>query len=136
MKPHLKLLVEFGVHVQPDEYWLCEACGGHRGCRGVTVGQVPQAPSRGPRPQSCSPSSLTGSGELHQHFGQRGGEQDCLLAPRKAADDFLQLLCKPHFEEPARVEGGGQREGWVRRRASTVPTALPPAWTGVCLTFL
>lgn len=54
MELHLKLLVEFGVHVQPDEYGLCEACSGHRGCRAVTEAG-PQAPSRVPAPSPPHP---------------------------------------------------------------------------------
>lgn len=49
MELHLKLLVEFGVHVQPDEYGLCEACSGHRGCRAVT-GAGPPGSKPSPRP--------------------------------------------------------------------------------------
>ena len=62
----LELLVEFGVHTEPDEHGLREA-----------------------RP-----------GKPHQQFGQHGREQDCLVAPREAADDFLPLLGKPHLKEP------------------------------------
>ena len=43
VEPHLELLVEFGVHVQPDEHGLHEACGGQerRTGRGVAEGQAP-----------------------------------------------------------------------------------------------
>lgn len=34
--PHLELLVEFGVHIEPNEHGLREACGGHRGSGGLS----------------------------------------------------------------------------------------------------
>lgn len=72
---------------------------------------LPGADTRpSPRPHSCG--SLTSPGELHQQLGQRGREQDSLVAPREAGNDFLQLLCKPHFKEPGRAEGStGSGEG-------------------------
>ena len=63
-----------------------------------------------PQPRSCGP--LTSSGELHQQLGQCGREQDSLVAPWEAADDFLELLCEAHFKEPGRAEGrAGSGEG-------------------------
>ena len=67
-----------------------------------------------PSPQPRSRGPLTSSGELHQQLGQRGREQDSLVAPREAADDFLELLCEAHFKEPGRAEAedrAGSGEG-------------------------
>ena len=71
------------------------------------------SPSSSPSPSPApATSSLTCPGELHQQLGQRGREQDSLVAPREAANDFLQLLCKPHFKEPGRAESRtGSGEG-------------------------
>lgn len=129
-EPHLELLVELGVHIEPDEHGLREACGGRR--ESLRTEPPPSSPGPDLSP-SPSPGSLTGPGELHQQLGQRGGEQNCLVAPREAADDFLQLLCKPHLKEP---EGRGQRaksgrQDGVRRGApipegSKAQSSLPP----------
>lgn len=45
---------------------------------------------------------LTGSGKLHQQFGQRGGEQQRLSGLREPPDDFLKLVGETHFKQPAR----------------------------------
>lgn len=78
------------------------------GCWGWVVGRdrrtSPQTPEQWqPQPH---PGSLTRPGELHQQFGQRGREQNSLVAPREAANDFLQLFGKAHLKKP-----GGQRAG-------------------------
>lgn len=70
------------------------------------------------------------------------------MAPREAADDFLQLLCKPHFKEPGRVEGGGRRaegrgqdglrEGLPPVSSQLQPPSPAPHFShavGVCLAF-
>lgn len=43
---------------------------------------------------------LTSSGELHQQFGQSGGEQQSLSGVWKPPDDLLKLLSKTHFKQP------------------------------------
>lgn len=48
---------------------------------------------------------LTGSGELHQNFGQGGGEQQGLSGVWKPPDDLLKLLGKTQLKQP-----GGSRE--------------------------
>ena len=47
---------------------------------------------------------LTGSGELHQQLGQRGGEQQALPVVWKSPDDLRQLLCKAHLKQPEGAE--------------------------------
>lgn len=47
---------------------------------------------------------LTSSGELHQQFGQSGGEQQSLSAVWKPPDDFLKLFGKTHFKQPEEEE--------------------------------
>lgn len=46
------------------------------------------------------------------------------MAPGEAADDFLQLLSKPHLKEPA-DRGRGSGEGLPSQRAPN-PPPLPP----------
>lgn len=97
--------------------------GGHRGRWGVESlkDTVPRPPVPGP-----ALSSLTGPGKLHQHFWQRGGEQDRLVAPGEAADDLLQLLCKPHLEEPGTAEGRtGSGEGLTFRQVPNLSQPRP-----------
>lgn len=43
---------------------------------------------------------LTGSGKLHQQFGQSGREQQSLPGVWKPPDDLLKLLSKTHFKQP------------------------------------
>lgn len=57
VEPHLKLLVEFGVHIEPDEHRLREACGWHR--EGVGGGWWVGTGGRAPRPLSSGGPSTT-----------------------------------------------------------------------------
>lgn len=84
--PHLELLIKLGVHIQTDEHGLCETCWGVEESSEVTEELLSGHPESS---TTSTPHWLTCPSKFHQQFGQCGGEQHCLVAPRKAAYDLL-----------------------------------------------
>lgn len=78
-------------------------------------------------PATIRPTLLTGSGKLDKQLGQRGGEEDGLVAVGEPGDDLLELLGEAHLKKPA---GEGTRDMAVPVLAlSAHPqgTLLPPS---------
>lgn len=95
---HLQLIAQFSVHIQTNENRFCEAWNTHGVKTPVTDVMTRSEPYDTKR---------TGSGELHQQFGQRGWEEQRLSSVWKTSDDLLQLIRETHFKQPEHTNDPG-----------------------------
>lgn len=130
--PHLELLIELGVHIQTDEYGLCEACGGVE-IAGVTEGNPPD-PTLSPAP--C-PTGSPARANSTSNLGNVAENSTVWWPPGRRPI----ISCSCSANPISKSLQGEWRAGRLRKRALSpgYPQSRTPAMcccaSSVCLSF-
>lgn len=113
VEPHLELLVEFGIHIEPDEHRLREACGWHRAGVGgwvVTEGRAPQGPKPAVAP-SRAPAHSPARANSTSSLGSVAENRTVWWPPGRRPMISCSCSANP-ISKSLRTEGGGRERGF------------------------